>query len=97
MASIRQLKKDIDYLVSQVVIDCFLYNRFVEGAREEAAHEIMEEILALGGELRKRVNRTGEPKDSKTLRNHYRAIGLDLLAGCDKAYSKLGKLMEKES
>jgi hypothetical protein len=97
MASIRQLKKDIDYLVSQVVVDCFLYNRFFEGAREEASHEIMEEILGLGGELRKRMNQPGKINDPKALRNHYRMIGQDLLTGCDKAYHKLGKLMEKES
>ena len=97
MASIRQLKKDIDYLVSQVVIDCFLCNRFFEGAREEATHEIMEEILVLGGELRKRVNQQGESNDPKALRSHCRAIGRDLLAGCDKAYSKLGELKGKES
>lgn len=97
MASIRHLKKDIDYLVSQVVLDCFLYNRFFEGAREQEAREIMKEILGLGGELRKRINQPGEISDPKALRNHYRMVGQDLLTGCDKAYNRLGKLMEKES
>jgi hypothetical protein len=96
MASIRHLKKDIDYLVSQVVIDCFLYNRF-EGAQKEASYKIVEEILNLGGELRKRINHTDDASDPKALKNHYRLIGQDLLAGCDKAYNKLGKLTEKES
>ncbi len=97
MASIRQLKKDIDYLVSQVVIDCFLYNKTVEGANTEVSYQIMEEILGLGGQLRRRVNSTREITDPKALKNHFRSIGQDLLAGCDSAYDKLKKLMEKQS
>jgi len=96
MANIRHLKKDIDYLVSQVVIDCFLYNN-LEGAQKEESFKIMGEILTLGGELRKRINQPGEATDPKALKNHYRVIGQDLLAGCDKAYNELGKLVKKES
>lgn len=96
MASIRQLKKDIDSLVSQVVIDCFLYERFSEDASEEAVQKIMEDILVLGGELRKRINQRDEFKDPKVLKAHCRAIGRDLLAGCDAAYTKLRKLTGKE-
>jgi hypothetical protein len=94
MASIRQLKKDIDYLVSQVVIDCFLYNR-IDGAEKEASYQIMEDMLGLGGKLRKRLYQTGEINDKKALKNHYREIGKDLLHGCDEAYNKLKALMAK--
>ncbi|MGV8134636.1 MAG: hypothetical protein AB2L20_05440 [Mangrovibacterium sp.] len=97
MASIRQLKKDVDDLISQVVIDCFRYNRITKRAHEEATHQIIDEVLVLGGELLKRVNRRAESGEPKVVRNYYRAIIRDLLAGCDKAYDKLRQLSEKES
>ncbi|WP_423129701.1 hypothetical protein [Gaoshiqia sp. Z1-71] len=93
MANIRNLKKDIDYLVEQVLLDCFRYINEFEGADQEGAYEIVADVLSLHNDLRNRANHP-DGKDNKTLvREHYKTIGKDLIAGCDKAYDQLNKLI----
>ncbi|MGQ8337316.1 hypothetical protein ACUNWD_12265 [Sunxiuqinia sp. A32] len=97
MANIRSLKKDIDYLVSQVVIDCFQYINHFEKADKDQAYEIIKEVLRLNQELRQRTNHPDGKDNPALVKKYYNKIGKDLLEGCDKAYQKLGKLVEKGS
>ena len=95
MANIRGLKKDIDFLVSQVVIDCFQYINHFEKADKKTAYKIIEDVLGLRSELRKRANHPDGKDNPALVKKHFSAIGKDLLKGWDKAYEKLGKLVEK--
>ena len=95
MASVRDLKKDIDYLVSLVVVDCFQYINYFENADKEAAYKIVETIMADRRALRQRVNHPDGKDDRKLARKHFHKIGEDLMKACDQAYVDLGKLVEK--
>ncbi len=95
MANIRGIKKDIDFLTSQVVVDCFQYIKHFEKADEKAAYKIVESVMGLRSELRKRANHPDGKDNPVLIKKHFSAIGKDLLSGCDKAYEKLGKLIEK--
>ena len=96
MANIRQIKKNIDFSTSQVVVDCFQYIKHVEKADEKAAYKIIKDILGLRADLRKRVNHPDSKDNSVPVKKHFNTIGKDLLEGCDKAYEKLGQLVGKE-
>jgi len=92
MANLRDLKKDIDYLVGQVVMDCFEYIYKTDGADVEDAYQIVGDVLVLRSQLRKRANHPGGRDNRKFIKNHYMQIAKDLVEGCDSCYNKLGAL-----
>ncbi|WP_321289536.1 hypothetical protein [uncultured Sunxiuqinia sp.] len=96
MASVRDLKKDIDYLVSLVVVDSFQYINAFENADKEAAFKIVNEIMTKRKDLISRVNHPDGKDNPKLIKSHYQSIGKDLLVACDEAYAKLAKLIDKE-
>jgi len=97
MASIRDLKKDVDYLVSMVLVDCFQYTNYFENADKEGAYKIVEDLMAKHSDLRKRINHPDGKDNPKLIKQHYRKIGEDLLAVCDHAYAELAQLIEKKA
>ena len=95
MANVRGIKKDIDFLVSQVVVDCFQYINHFEKANKDAAYKIVERVMGLRTDLRMRANHPDGKDNPALVKKHYQAIAKDLLEGCDKAYAELGKLVDK--
>lgn len=92
MANLRNLKKDIDFLVGQVVLDCFEYIHAVDGADREGAYEIIADVLGLRNNLRNRVNHPDGKDNPGMVKKFYHKVGQDLVEGCDKAYGQLNKL-----
>lgn len=97
MSNVRNLKKDIDYLVSLVVVDCLQYVSYFEKANKEAANKIVKDILAKRKDLRSRANHPDGKDNPKLIKKHYQTVAQDLMQSCDKAYEELGKLVEKVS
>ena len=56
MASLRRVKKDIDYLVSEVVYDCYLALYF-HSERRDAIVAVMEEAVDARNEFYEMANR----------------------------------------
>ena len=92
MANLRNLKKDIDFLVGQVVLDCFEYIYATENSDTEGAYSIVGEVLVLRNKLRNRTNHPDGKDNPALIKQFYRQIGTDLVEGCDECYNKLGKL-----
>ena len=95
MASVRNLKKDIDYLTSLVFVDCLQYISYFENADKKAATKIVEKLIASRNDLRKRVNHPDGKDNPALVKAYYDKIAHDLMDVCDKAYEELGKLVEK--
>ncbi len=94
MANLRDLKKDIDYLVGQVVMDCFSFIHNNEKANSEAVYDIIGEALVLRNQLRKRANHPDGKDNPGMNKKYYTQIGKALVEGCDECYTKLGKIAE---
>ncbi|PTN09047.1 hypothetical protein [Mangrovibacterium marinum] len=92
MAKLRDLKKDIDFLVGQVVVDCFDYIYNSEKADAEGAYAIIGELLVTRNDLRNRVNHPDGKDNPKLIKQYYRKIAEDLVSACDEGYTKLTKL-----
>jgi len=92
MANLRDLKKDIDFLVGQVVMDSFDYIYSTPGADAEGAYAVIGEALVMRNELRNRVSHPDGKDNPKITKQYYRKITTDLVEGCDKCYDKLGQL-----
>lgn len=97
MASIRQLKKDIDLLIFEVISDCFTFGALHPDDREEEVTAIISDAVTLRNELIRRVNNPEKNDDPKAARTHFRLVAKDLYVGVDKLCGRLSALPPKEN
>ncbi|QKG79647.1 hypothetical protein [Tenuifilum thalassicum] len=92
MASRRNLKKDIDYLMSEVISDCYTYMLIHGEKKRDEAIAIIESILEKRNDLIHRIKHPENKSDKKAVKAHYKAIHEDLLKAIDESFSKLSEL-----
>lgn len=92
MASVRDLKKDIDYLVFEVVSDCFTFAGLHPGKQTEELTDIVEEAVQLRNNLYARVNSTGQVSEPRARKLHYNSVRKDLFTGVDKLFDRLSEV-----
>ena len=88
MASLKIIKKDIDYLISEVVSDCWTFLYINPDKKAEDVVEIINDSIKLRNELFSRVNNP----DKKSIKAHYKAINQDLLTGVDALFQRISQL-----
>lgn len=93
MASIKRLKKDIDYLTFSVVADCFNYS-IVTGKSNNQVSGIVQNIINSRNDLRERVS-AGKKVVKAERKLYYKSIFKDLLIGVDGAFSKLSETVKQ--
>jgi len=89
MANLRQLKKEIDYRLEEVVFDCDMAMCF-QPKKEADIFAIMQEAVAVRNALFVKANNPAEPHNRSLVRKHYAALHCEM----DEAF---GKLFEKLS
>jgi len=91
MASKKNLKKDIDYLITDVIVDC--YARMDEHPEKDfsAYEEIINEIIMVKEDLVERINHFDSGIHGNS-RNYFLQIKKDLIKNITEAYDKLTKL-----
>ncbi|MDR3180487.1 MAG: hypothetical protein LBT61_00975 [Prevotellaceae bacterium] len=87
MASIRKIKKDIDYLISEVISDCCTFMALYPEKKQEEALALINETLDLRNAL---IVRANHPEGKA--KAHYHAIFNDLLKGVDDSFQKISAL-----
>ncbi len=93
MASVRDIKKDIDYLVGEVVSDCYTYLYLNGDKNRDEVVGIIEEVVGKRNDFIHRVNNPEKGADKKQTRKHFKQIYSDLLSTVDDSFSKLSKLV----
>ncbi len=78
MASIRILKKDINILTYDLLIECYTYKYYKPGLEENKFDGVIKKIVYLRNDLISRTNRPETDGDSFNLKAHYRKIKEDL-------------------
>lgn len=96
MANKREIKKDVDYLVGEVISDCYTYLMIHGEKNRDNVVEIISSIVDKRNELIGRVNNPDKSFNSKQIKSHYKAINTDLLSAIDDSFSKLSKLSAKK-
>jgi hypothetical protein len=97
MASVRRLKKDIDYLIFEVISDCFTYGSVHPEGEAEEVTGILADAVSLRNDLIRRVNNPEKSGDPKATHLHFQSIGKDLYLGVDKLCNRLSSLAGKKS
>lgn len=90
MASLRVIKKDIDYLLTEVISDCWTFMYFNQGKKEDQAVEIITSAVDFRNDLYNKVNHY----DKKNARKAFKEINMDLLKGVDDLFVRISKLTE---
>lgn len=92
MASVRELKKDIDYLVYEVLSDCFAFSGMHPDDKTEELSSIISDAVELRNDLIARVNNPDGKDNPKIVKAYYKGVEKDLLKGVDKLFTRLSSL-----
>jgi len=95
MASVKELKKDIDMLMTLVLTDCFSvleYNQKVDG---ETVKKIAADVIRKHRELRLRIKHPDGKDNPKLVRKYYSSLVNEALKEADAALEKLSAEVRK--
>jgi len=96
MASIRGLKKDIDFLFFELISDCFLATSIHEGEKKIEIQNLIEEAVVLRYEFIDRANHHPEGKDNPALvRAYYTNLRKDLSGKVNEYFEKLSSIAKQ--
>jgi len=95
MTTKRRLKKEIDYVISDLVLDCMTYTHLYNKPNDEDALRIIQDTMEMRNRLRDEVNHPEQKDNSMSTKSYYNNIAKTLLSEINNGYGKLGKLIEK--
>jgi len=90
MASLRRLKKDIDFLVEEVISDCCTFMYVYPDKKRDEAIQIIQDAVELRNKLYAQANHPQEnPRKA-----YYKAVNKELLEGVDALFQRISKLIK---
>ena len=95
MASLRQIKKQIDYVVNEVVYDCYLSLGFHPEQQEEIV-TLMQQVVDMRNNLFELVNNPAEKHNPSLVRKHYSYVRQQLVERTDEIWGKLSEICKFE-
>jgi hypothetical protein len=96
MASVRELKKDIDYLIFEVISDCFVYSNTHPDNKSDELSALISDAVEFRNDLIARVNNPDGKDNPKIVKAYYKSVGKDLLSGVDKLFERLSAISAKK-
>ncbi len=91
MANLRNLKKEIDYRLEEVVFDCDMAMCF-QPSKEQEIFAVMQEAVAMRNSLFAKAMNPAEPHNASLVRKHYAALRAEMIAAFDALFDKLSKI-----
>ncbi len=95
MASLRDLKKDIDYLVDEVVCDCYLALYF-NTEKQDAIMDVMSDAVDARNEFYEMANHPAEKHNPSLVRKHYTFLRSELMDRIDGMFDKLSTIVNEK-
>jgi len=96
MASVKNIKKDIDYLVDEVISDSLLCISMQPVKNKENFVEIINQTVEMRNNLISRVNSAPRTAKRAETKAYYKAIYDELISNADTSFDKLSKLIESK-
>ncbi len=96
MASIRNIKKDIDFLVDEVISDSLLCLSIQPDKGKDKFIEIINQTVEMRNNLISKVNNPPKTEKKSETKAYYKGIYNELLTTTDQSFEKLSKLIEKK-
>lgn len=95
MANLRQLKKEIDYILEEVVFDCDMAMCF-QPSKEKEIFEVMQEAVAVRNNLYAKAMNPAEPHNRSLVRKHYTALRAEMNDAFGALFEKLSAINGKK-
>lgn len=95
MANLRQLKKEIDYILEEVVFDCDMAMCF-QPSKEKEIFEVMQEAVAVRNNLYAKAMNPAEPHNRSLVRKHYAALRAEMNDAFGTLFEKLSAINGKK-
>ncbi|MDL2320074.1 hypothetical protein LJC45_02955 [Alistipes sp. OttesenSCG-928-B03] len=93
MANLKTLKKDIDYLVEEILSDCYL-TIFFHPDKKDKVLVIMQRAVDMRNDLFQRANNSPEKHNPSLNRKHFMQIRRDMFTGIDGLFNELSALTQ---
>ncbi|MDR2065449.1 MAG: hypothetical protein LBP85_07070 [Prevotellaceae bacterium] len=94
MAKLRNLKKDIDYLISEVLSDCYTL-AYLYPDKSEKSIEIINDAVDFRNKMFERANKPDDKHNKKLVKACYKNINKDLLTSVDEFFKRISELTKK--
>jgi hypothetical protein len=95
MASVRELKKDIDYLIYEVISDCFVFSSLHPDIKSDELSAIISDAVDFRNDLIARVNNPDGKDNPKIVKTYYKSVEKDLMTGVDTLFNRLSEMTKK--
>ena len=95
MASLRDLKKEIDYCLEEFVFDCDMAICF-QPSKESEIFDLMKAGVDLRNALYAKVSNPAEPHNRSLVRKHYAALRAEMEGSFNELFGKLSALNGRE-
>lgn len=95
MANKRDLKKEINFLAEELITNCFLSSAFISGSDDDKIDELIGRILDIQGEFLSRVSHPNGTKNSKLVKDYYKALVADFDKNVGEILIELDNLNQK--
>jgi hypothetical protein len=93
MASIRRLKKEIEFLSSQVIGDSIDFIQTFNG-KEIEAMAVVDEIVSLHNNTLDKINNPDGKDNPKLVKAYYQQLKKQYISGVNDAYKRLESLVK---
>ena len=93
MANLRDLKKEIDYRLEEVVFDCDMAICF-QPSKEKEIFDVMQDAVAVRNALFIKANNPAEPHNRSLVRKLYSALRTEMVAEYEKLFTRLSEINE---
>lgn len=94
MASLRVLKKEIDYCLEELVFDCDMA-MYVQPSKENEIFAIMQKGVELRNEFYKKANNPEEPHNASLVHKHYANLRTEIGDAFGKLFEELSAVNNK--
>lgn len=91
MANLRDLKKEIDYRLEEMVFDCDMAIAF-QPSKEQEIFSLMQKAVALRNELIAKAGKPSEPHNRSLVRKYYAALHKDIAASFGALFEELSRI-----
>ncbi len=91
MANLRDLKKEIDYRLEELVFDCDMALCY-HPSKEQEIFDVMQEAVAVRNNLYAKAMNPAEPHNRSLVRKHYAALRSEMVAAYGELFDKLSAI-----
>lgn len=94
MASLRTLKKEIDYRLEELVFDCDMA-MYMQPGKESSIFAVMQKGVELRNEFYTKANNPAEPHNASLVRKHYAALNAEMDERFGSLFEELSNINNK--